>query len=85
MNEILIYTGSFCAYCTMAKKLLDKKGLKYTEINVDGKPALRQEMMAKTQRRTIPQIYIGSYHVGGYDELYALEKRHELDALLQQP
>ena len=85
MKDILIYTGRFCPYCTMAKKLLDKKGLTYTEIDVDGHPALRQEMMAKTQRRTIPQIYIGAYHVGGFDELYALDKRHELDALLQQP
>ena len=66
----------------MAKKLLDKKGQVYTEINVDDNPALRQEMMQKTKRRTIPQIYIGEHHVGGFDELYALEKRGELDGLL---
>ncbi len=84
MTTILIYSGNFCSYCTMAKRLLDKKGLTYTEINVDGKPELRQEMMHKTKRRTIPQIYIGEHHVGGFDELYALEKRGELDVLLQQ-
>ncbi len=84
MTEILIYTGNFCPYCTMAKRLLEKKGLHYTEINVDASPELRQEMMTKTKRRTVPQIYIGHYHVGGCDELYALEKRNELDALLQQ-
>jgi glutaredoxin 3 len=84
MATILIYSGNYCPYCTMAKKLLDKKGLTYTEINVDGKPELRQEMMLKTKRRTIPQIYIGQHHVGGFDELYALEKRGELDVLLKQ-
>lgn len=83
MPTILIYSGNFCPYCTMAKKLLEKKGLVYTEINVDKNPALRQEMMQKTKRRTIPQIYIGEHHVGGFDELYALEKRGELDVLLQ--
>ncbi len=82
MPTILIYSGKFCPYCTMAKKLLEKKGLVYTEINVDDNPALRQEMMQKTKRRTIPQIYIGEHHVGGFDELYALEKRGELDGLL---
>jgi len=83
MPTILIYSGKFCPYCTMAKKLLEKKGLVYTEINVDENPACRQEMMQKTKRRTIPQIYIGEHHVGGFDELYALEKRGELDVLLQ--
>jgi len=83
MPTILIYSGKFCPYCTMAKKLLEKKGLNYTEINVDENPALRQEMMQKTKRRTIPQIYIGEHHVGGFDELYALEKSGELDVLLQ--
>ncbi len=66
----------------MAKRLLDKKGVKYTEINVDNS-GLREEMMAKTQRRTVPQIYIGDLHVGGFDELYALEQQKKLDDLLQ--
>jgi glutaredoxin 3 len=66
----------------MAKRLLDKKGARYTEINVDAKPGLREEMMIKTNRRTVPQIYIGDYHVGGFDELYALEQQKRLDDLL---
>ncbi|MDI1231887.1 glutaredoxin 3 [Methylobacter sp. G7] len=82
MPEILIYTTNICPYCIMAKRLLDKKGLPYTEINVDAKPGLREEMMLKTNRRTVPQIYIGDYHVGGFDELHALEQQKKLDDLL---
>lgn len=82
MPEILIYTTNLCPYCTMAKRLFDKKGLKYTEINLDSKPGLREEMMAKTRRRTVPQIYIGDTHVGGCDDLYALDRSHQLDPLL---
>jgi glutaredoxin 3 len=68
----------------MAKRLLDKKGVSYTEINVDGNPQLREDMMRLTKRRTVPQIYIGELHVGGFDELYALEQQKKLDGLLQQ-
>jgi glutaredoxin 3 len=82
MPNILIYTTKICPYCVMAKRLLDKKGVSYTEINVDGKPELREEMMRKTNRRTVPQIYIGNFHVGGFDELYELEKDKKLDELL---
>ncbi|MFI3187689.1 MAG: glutaredoxin 3 [Methylococcaceae bacterium] len=82
MPEIQIYTTNICPYCVMAKRLLDKKGLRYTEINVDGKPGLREEMMIRTNRRTVPQIYIGDYHVGGFDDLYALEQQKKLDQLL---
>ncbi|WP_411725329.1 glutaredoxin 3 [Methyloglobulus sp.] len=73
MPEILIYTSSLCPYCVMAKRLLDRKGVMYTEINVDKELDAREEMMVKTKRRTVPQIYIGGLHVGGFDELYALE------------
>lgn len=66
----------------MAKRLLDKKGAVYNEINVDSEPSLRQEMMLKTKRRTVPQIYIGDFHVGGFDDLYALEQESRLDPLL---
>jgi len=82
MPEILIYTTRFCPYCTMAKRLLDKKGAHYTEINVDAEPGLRLEMMQKTKRRTVPQIFIDSFHVGGFDELYALDQQKKLDPLL---
>ena len=66
----------------MAKKLLDRKGVSYTEINVDNQPGLREEMMAKTKRRTVPQIYIGDRHIGGFDDLYALDSQKALDPLL---
>jgi glutaredoxin 3 len=82
MPEILIYTTKICPYCIMAKKLLDRKGAKYTELNVDEKDGLREEMIAKTKRRTVPQIYIGDLHVGGFEELYALEQEKKLDSLL---
>jgi glutaredoxin 3 len=82
MPEILIYTTKICPYCVMAKRLLDKKGAAYTEINVDTQAGLREEMMRKTKRRTVPQIYIGDLHVGGFDELYALEQQKKLDVLL---
>jgi glutaredoxin 3 len=82
MPKILIYTTKICPYCVMAKRLLDKKGATYTEINVDNQTGLREEMMRKTKRRTVPQIYIGDLHVGGFDELYALEQQKKLDALL---
>jgi glutaredoxin 3 len=84
MPEILIYTTKICPYCIMAKRLLDRKGLKYTEINVDEKEGLREEMMAKTKRRTVPQIYIGDFHVGGFEELYSLEQQKKLDGLLAE-
>lgn len=83
MPEILIYTTNICPYCVMAKRLLDKKGAHYTEINVDAEPGLREEMMLKTKRRTVPQIYIGDYHVGGFDDLYALDQQKKLDDLLK--
>jgi glutaredoxin 3 len=82
MPNILIYTTKICPYCVMAKRLLDKKGASYTEINVDGNPQLREEMMRKTNRRTVPQIYIDDFHVGGFDELYALDQQKKLDELL---
>ena len=82
MPEILIYTTRICPYCIMAKRLLDKKGVRYTEINVDGNTELREAMMRKTKRRTVPQIYIGDLHVGGFDELHALDQQKKLDALL---
>ncbi len=82
MPIILIYTSTICPYCIMAKRLLDKKGASYKELNVDTDPELRQEMMQRTKRRTVPQIYIDDLHVGGFDELRALESNKELDQLL---
>lgn len=83
MPEIIIYTTKICPYCTMAKRLLERKGARYTEINVDSEPGLREQMIEKTQRRTVPQIYIGERHIGGFDDLHALDMKQELDPLLQ--
>lgn len=84
MPEVIIYTGRLCPYCIMAKRLLERKGASYTEIDIDSKPGLRQEIMEKTKRRTVPQIFIGERHIGGFDDLHALDMRKELDALLQE-
>lgn len=81
MPNIIIYTTKICPYCVMAKRLLDRKGVVYTEINVD-EPALREEMISKSNRRTVPQIFIGDRHIGGFDDLYALDRQNLLDPLL---
>jgi len=82
MPEIIIYTSSFCPYCTMAKRLLSAKGATYTELNVDTTAGLRKEMVQKSKRRTVPQIYIGEQHIGGFDDLRALDLKKGLDSLL---
>jgi glutaredoxin 3 len=83
MAKIVIYSSSYCPYCTAAKRLLARKGVTFEEIDVDGQPAVRQEMTAKAGGRyTVPQIWIGDTHVGGCDDLYALEDAGQLDGLL---
>ncbi len=78
-----MYSSPFCGYCAAAKRLLDEKGVEYTEIDVIFDPDKRREMIERTGRRTVPQIFVGATHVGGYDELSALDSRGELDPLLQ--
>lgn len=80
--KVIIYTTRFCPYCIHAKSLLERKGVSYQEIPVDGKPELRQEMTERAGRYTVPQIWIGEEHIGGCDELYALEANQKLDELL---
>jgi glutaredoxin 3 len=83
MPKITIYTTPICPYCVRAKSLLKKKGAPFEEIDVFMDCAARDEMEAKSNgRRTVPQIFIGSQHVGGCDELYSLENAGKLDALL---
>lgn len=82
MQAVLIYTTAWCPFCIRAKALLDKKGVAYEEIGVDGQPDLRAEMSRKAGRTSVPQIWIGSTHVGGCDDLYALERAGKLDTLL---
>jgi glutaredoxin 3 len=82
-QPVEIYTTPFCGYCHAAKRLLAQKGVTYAEIDVSGAPELRQKMTARAQGRyTVPQIFIGQTHVGGCDELYALERSGRLDPLL---
>jgi glutaredoxin 3 len=79
---ITLYVTGWCPYCQRAKALLDSKQLAFNEIDVDEDPKLRQEMVARSGRRTVPQIFIGERHVGGCDDLYALESNGELDQLV---
>ena len=83
MPEVEIYTTGFCPYCHMAKALLNRKGVAYKEINVSGDRERRSEMIQRANGSvTVPQIFIGPVHVGGSDELHALERAGKLDALL---
>jgi len=79
---VVIYTSALCGYCAMAKHLLQDKGVAYEEIPVDMDVARRAEMEQRSGRRTVPQIFIGEQHIGGYDDLAALERAGKLDALL---
>jgi glutaredoxin 3 len=85
MQKVLMYTTGYCPYCTRAEMLLKQKGVETIEkIRIDEDPAERDAMMARTGRRTVPQIYIGQTHVGGFDDLAALERAGELTTLLNQ-
>lgn len=83
MSKVLMYSTAVCPYCVRAEQLLTRKGVTEIEkVRVDLQPERREEMMQKTGRRTVPQIYIGETHVGGCDELYELERQGKLDTLL---
>jgi len=80
--SVTLYTTRFCPYCVAAKRLLTAKGVSFEDIPVDGDPELRRKMSERAGQRTVPQIWIGDTHVGGYTELAGLEQRGELDRLL---
>lgn len=82
MSQVVIYTSAWCPYCLKAKQLLANKGIDFHEIIVDGKPELRAEMEKKSGRDTVPQIWINNQHIGGCDDLLALEEAGKLDPLL---
>lgn len=83
MQTVEIYTTPTCPYCIAAKRLLNEKGITYTDNNVAGDPDLRAAMSARAHgRMTVPQIFVGETHVGGCDDLYALERAGKLDPLL---
>jgi len=84
MPKVVMYSTQVCPYCQMAERLLRQRGVEQIEkVLIDKEPGKREEMMARTNRRTVPQIYIDDHHVGGYDDLSALDKAGELTPLLQ--
>ena len=84
MSKVLMYSTAVCPYCVRAEQLLTRKGITDIEkVRVDLQPERRDEMMQRTGRRTVPQIYIGETHVGGCDDLHELDDQGRLDALLQ--
>lgn len=86
MAKVMMYSTAVCPFCLMAERLLKAKGIENIEkIRVDLEPARRQEMMERTGRRTVPQIYVGDRHIGGYDDLSALDRAGGLDPLLAAP
>jgi glutaredoxin 3 len=85
MAKIEIYTTPFCGYCARAKGLLDKKGAAYEEMDVMMDEKKRAEMRERSKRSTVPQIFINGQHIGGSDELAALEQAGKLDPMLAQP
>lgn len=80
--QVTMYATGWCPYCSRARALLERKGVQWTEIDIEAGPQRRAEMMQKSGRRTVPQIFIGEKHVGGSDDLHELERKGELDALL---
>ena len=83
MADVVIYTRPFCGYCSRAISLLSQKGVPFTEIEAGFDPEKRQEMMRRSGRATFPQIFIGGRHIGGCDEMLALERAGQLDTLLE--
>lgn len=81
-DGVVMYSTRFCPYCMQARYLLEGKGVSYTDISVEGQPELRREMTARSGRHTVPQIWIGEQHVGGYDDLARLDLEGRLDQLL---
>lgn len=82
MAEVVIYTTQVCPYCVRAKQLLSRKGVAYREVDVSNDVEQRTQLVQRTRQRTVPQIFIGEQHIGGCDELYALERAGKLDTLL---
>jgi glutaredoxin 3 len=84
MPEVTVYTGSFCGSCLQATALLERRGIPYAEVSVEDHPGLREELLARSGRRTLPQVYVGSQYVGGADELRALDASGELTKMIQE-
>jgi glutaredoxin 3 len=84
MTQVTIYTKPYCPYCIRAVSLLEKKGIEFTEIEAAFDPEKRAEMMQRSGRTTFPQIFVGDHHIGGCDDMMALEREGRLDPLLKQ-
>jgi glutaredoxin 3 len=82
MPKVVMYTTAICPYCVRAKSLLSRKGMEYEELRIEGNRSVMREMIKRSQRNTVPQIFIDDYHVGGYDDMAELDAMGELDALL---
>ncbi len=82
-KPIVMYATATCPYCMAARNLLKARNLSWTEVSIDIEPDKRAEMMSRTGRRTVPQIFIGDRHIGGFDDLNALQRSGELEALLE--
>ena len=82
MAEVIVYSSNYCPYCSRAKQLLKSKSIKFTEINVDSRSSVRQEMTKKCGQTSVPQIWINSQHIGGCDDIFTLERAGKLDQLL---
>ena len=83
MPEVTVYTGNFCGFCTQVKALLERRGIPYTELSVEDEPGLREKLLARSGRRTLPQVFVGERYIGGADELRALDASGELTQLMQ--
>lgn len=81
--EVVLYSSGWCGWCARARALLERKGVPFREVDADD-PEGRSEMLARSGQRSVPQIFIGSRHVGGYEQLYALERSGELDTFLKE-
>jgi len=84
VQKVVMYSTGWCPYCERARSLLERKQVQFEEIDLDKRPEARAEMVARSGRRTVPQIFIGETHVGGCDDLHALEAAGRLDPLLNQ-
>ncbi len=83
MSNVIIYSTAICPYCVAAKNFLKSRGASYTEVRIDTDPVARAEMMEKTKRSSVPQIFISGNHVGGYDDMVALDRAGGLKPLLE--
>jgi glutaredoxin 3 len=80
---VTVYTGSFCGLCLQVTTLLERRGIPYTEVSVEDEPGLRERLLARSGRRTLPQVFVGERYIGGADELRALDASGELTTLIQ--